>query len=101
MNRALFFGAFSGILATGLLSVPVFAASTPTGMAGEWGETSWSNGVPYNTGAYDYANTPAMSSGDTNYFGVWEGTNNATPLANWIWVEYTNTFNNSAPISLG
>ena len=64
-------------------------------MAGQWGGTLWSSAVPYNAGTHDYANTSSMSSGETNYFGVWEGTNNSTTLANWIWVGYTNTFNNA------
>lgn len=51
MKRAAFFGVFSGILAIEVLSVPVFAALTPTGM-GEWGGTSWNSGVSCNTGAY-------------------------------------------------
>ncbi len=87
-------GVLGTILSVGLFSAPVFAQSTPLGMSGNWGGTSWSSGVPYNTGAYDYANTPTMSSGETNYFGVWEGTNNSTTLANWVFVGYTNTFNN-------
>ena len=83
------------LLGVGLLSAPVLAASTPAGMSGEWGGTSWSSGVPYNTGMYDYANTPSMSYGDTNYFGVWEATNNSASLANWVFVGYTNNSNNA------
>lgn len=59
------------------------------------GGTSWSSNVPYNLGAYDYANTPSMSSGDGNYFGLWEGTNNSSTLSNWIFVGYSNNVNNT------
>lgn len=89
MKRRLW-GIVGGLLSIGLFSGPAFAASVPAGFGSSYyGGTSWSSGMPYNLGAYDYANTPSVTTGG-GAFGLWEGTNNSSTLSIGVFVGYTN-----------